>query len=87
MEKIVRWIVLFTPCTAHTCLQTSPTAPIQIACIAVAKHTDQNVVKTRPKCMSETTARFAHLYLAIEQLAEDCGLTGMKGQEMWAGGQ
>ena len=33
----------------------------------------------RPKCTSAVTARFAKLYLAIELLAEDCGLTGVWG--------
>ena len=29
----------------------------------------------KPKCMADLAARFAKLYLAIELLAEDCGLT------------
>lgn len=40
-----------------------------------------------PRCMAEMAAHHAKIYLAIEKLAEDCGLTGMCQNEMcyWRG--
>ena len=31
-----------------------------------------------PQCMAESTAEFAKIYLAIEKLADQCGLEGTR---------
>lgn len=52
----------------------------QVSCIPVPKLHDRahkvDTPQVRPQCHSDFAARFAKIYLAIEQLAEDCGLTG-----------
>jgi hypothetical protein len=32
--------------------------------------------QAHPKCLSHLTVKFAKMYLALEKLSEDCGLTG-----------
>ena len=47
-------------------------AIVKIACIPVGKHADNK----HPVCHAEIAVKYAKIYLAIEKLAEDCGLTG-----------
>eukprot|EP00195_Chlamydomonas_chlamydogama_P015552 CAMPEP_0202899652 /NCGR_PEP_ID=MMETSP1392-20130828/7827_1 /ASSEMBLY_ACC=CAM_ASM_000868 /TAXON_ID=225041 /ORGANISM="Chlamydomonas chlamydogama, Strain SAG 11-48b" /LENGTH=462 /DNA_ID=CAMNT_0049585895 /DNA_START=182 /DNA_END=1570 /DNA_ORIENTATION=- len=59
------WLFLAPTSRTH-----SGKAIVKVACIPVSKHNS----KVHPKCMAEPASRFAKLYLAIEMLAEDCGL-------------
>ena len=57
----------------------NPEPTKQVSCIPVAKLHDkahgQGPVST-PTCQAKNFVHFTQLYLAMEQLAEDCGLTG-----------
>lgn len=47
-------------------------AIVKVACIPVGKHAAQK----HHTCMPEVAAKYAKIYLAIEKVVEDCGLTG-----------
>jgi hypothetical protein len=58
---------------APTSKTKSGKAIVKLACVPVTKPTHN--VQIRPQCHSDKTLRFAQIYLAIELIAEDCGLT------------
>lgn len=47
-------------------------AIVKVACIPVGKH----AANRHPVCHADIAAKYAKIYLAIEKLAEECGLTG-----------
>ncbi len=50
-------------------------AIVKVACIPVGKHVRNKFAACHP----ELALKYAKIYLAIEKLAEDCGLTGGAG--------
>lgn len=46
-------------------------AIVKVACIPVGKHANNK----HPECHADMAVKYAKVYLAIEKLAEDCGLT------------
>lgn len=53
-------------------------AIVKVACIPVGKHARHKFAQ----CHADLALKYAKIYLAIEKLAENCGLTGA-----WASGQ